>query len=429
MRILLGFRHAKLLSSGGGDDLSEQVVHRLRRKQGPEPRVEVRAVAGYSRGAGEVDGARARKAVETRVEERGQDLPHAIRSEIEAEQAVAVLHAPIIADAGGDDELVRYILRVSGRDHGCGIGKARALSLSDRQIGLFDALPSVVAIHRVIAAGDGRDFSNRRKRVAKRAQEVAGRARRRVASIREGVDQSRHAGLGEQSRQRGGVVLMRVHAAGRYEAEQVACAARAFERFDQRCECPRLTDAPVLDCLGDARQLLHHDAPRADIEVADFRVPHLPVRQTDIPARGAQEGVRAALPQSVEGRSPAEPDSVVRLFLAPTPAIQHDEHHRPYLLRLRHLLRSFRAPQSELAPAVPGNKDSDAAHQARPDRIGKDVAWVEGPAKLASRHSRPRAGQVDPSLPSGHDFCSPPGTGDESSCAPIRNCSTRLVLG
>jgi len=49
-------------------------------------------------GAGDANAAPAGKAVEGRIEQGGENLAHAVGPEIEAENAVTVSHAAIIAD-------------------------------------------------------------------------------------------------------------------------------------------------------------------------------------------------------------------------------------------------------------------------------------------------------------------------------------------
>ena len=42
---------------------------------------------------------------------------------------------------------------------------------------------------------------------------------------------------------------------------------------------------------ADPRQILHDHAAGADVEMADFGIAHLPVRQADVFARGVQEAM------------------------------------------------------------------------------------------------------------------------------------------
>ena len=81
--------------------------------------------------------------------------------------------------------------------------------------------------------------------------------------------------------------------------------------------------------LADARQLLHHDASGADVQMADLGIAHLTVRQPDIEAGGAQEGVRTGLPQPVEIRLPRLTNGIVGDFLAPAKPVEDHQHHRP----------------------------------------------------------------------------------------------------
>ena len=117
------------------------------------------------------------EAVEIRVEQGGQDLAHAVGAEVEAQQAVAVLHAVIVADHGGHDELVGDALAIGAVHRGSRRRRMLAPSPSAiAQIGLLDALPALVAVHGEVAARDGGDRGRRRAaRPARRAQVLGGR--------------------------------------------------------------------------------------------------------------------------------------------------------------------------------------------------------------------------------------------------------------
>ena len=81
---------------------------------------------------------------------------------------------------------------------------------------------------------------------------------------------------------------MRMHAAGRNQADQVAGAAAFLERVDQAGERRRLGDLARRDGVADARQVLHHHAAGADVEMADLGIAHLAV------AAGRPRGRRCA---------------------------------------------------------------------------------------------------------------------------------------
>ena len=92
----------------------------------------------------------------------------------------------------------------------------------------------------------------------------------------------RHAGAGEDLRQRRGVVLVRMHAARRDEAHEMAGAAGLPQPLDQAAQRRRLLDLAVGDRVGDARQVLHHQAAGADVEMSDLGIAHLARRQADV---------------------------------------------------------------------------------------------------------------------------------------------------
>ena len=144
----------------------------------------------------------------------------------------------------------------------------------------------------------------------------------------------RDAGVGKDAGQRGGMVLVRVHAAGRDEAHQMAGAARLGSASIRPVSAGLRGQAAVRDRLADARQVLHHDPAGADVQVADLGVAHLPLRQPDIEAGGAQEGVRAGCQSRSKIRRVGLADGVVGRLLAPAPAVEDDQHHGAGRFRL-----------------------------------------------------------------------------------------------
>ena len=110
MRIFLGLGHAQLRAAGIRHDLAEDVRERLLREDRRHQLVEFIAVLRHADGGGEVDCAPAREAGEIRIEHGAQDFAHAVGAEVEAQHAVAVLDAAIVADHRRHDELVELLL-------------------------------------------------------------------------------------------------------------------------------------------------------------------------------------------------------------------------------------------------------------------------------------------------------------------------------
>ena len=114
------------------------------------------------------------------------------------------------------------------------------------------------------------------------------------------------------------VAVGRVHAAFRDEPDEVHARGVA-QRLEQHLV---LGQRPVLDRLVDAHEVLLDDRPRAEVEVADLRVAHLPLGQPYARAAGGQRGVVVLLPESVEHRRVGERDRVARPIRRQPPAVE-----------------------------------------------------------------------------------------------------------
>ena len=153
--------------------------------------------------------------------------------------------------------------------------------------------------------------------------------RRRIAAVGDRVHPHRQLGAVKDFGQRHGMILVRVDAARRNQADEMASAAACFELFNKGDECGRALDFTAGNRRADARQVLHHHTPGTDIKMPDFGIAHLAFRQADVLAGGVQETMRAGLPQPVEIRRVGLADGIVARIVAPAPAIQNDQHHRP----------------------------------------------------------------------------------------------------
>ena len=95
------------------------------------------------------------------VGERVGQLPRAVGAEVQVDDRVTVQRAasaPSTVDDRRHDELVGLAARVGGLDRG---GRRRRavcrLAVDDRVVAALGPLPALVAVHRVVAAADGRD--------------------------------------------------------------------------------------------------------------------------------------------------------------------------------------------------------------------------------------------------------------------------------
>ena len=172
----------------------------------------------------------------------------------------------------GGDELVGNFLPRRRPRRPTGSSKCAPSASTSARVGLGDAIPALVAVHGVVAAADGGDAHAARQRGRIRAMSSGAGARRRVAAVGEGMQHRRDAGRVQRLRQRHGVLLVRMHAAGRNQAEQVAGAVRCLQFVDQigqraalgdRCRPPIASPIRTSSCSPRGRRRCSCARPRS----------------------------------------------------------------------------------------------------------------------------------------------------------------------
>ena len=265
------------------------------------------------------------EAVEPGIEQRRQDLAGAVGAVVEHQDAVAVLHARVAVDHGRQHELVVQTGGVALVDGLVGRLGALAFGVDHGVVGQGHALPALVAVHGIVAAGDRREMDRQACLQAGLdvLQALKRAARRHVAAVEEGVDPHRHAGARDQVGQRDEMVLVGMHATRRGEAHQVAGTAVLLQGGDQLGQDRVLGQRAVVDGLVDARQVGHGDPAGAEIHVADLGIAHLALGQADEGLRGVDQALRAGRDQPVVvGRARIE-DGVVARVGTMAPAIEN----------------------------------------------------------------------------------------------------------
>ncbi len=90
------------------------------------------------------------------IDQRSGDLAHPIGAEIAHQHAITVVHSLISADQSRPYKLVGLAASVSRRNRIGRIRGAVAFAPHNDLIRLLDPVPTVVPIHRIIAAADRR---------------------------------------------------------------------------------------------------------------------------------------------------------------------------------------------------------------------------------------------------------------------------------
>ena len=329
--VLLGLGQAQIRDAPLGPDVREDACPGARRERGRQ--IELRLVF---READEVElrRLRPRKVGKPGFGQRARDLPGAVRPEIEEHDRVPIDDRAdglaVLGDHRRLDELVGLAARVGGLD-----GRRRSLGAQaggehQRLVGAGHAVPALVAVHGVVAAGDRGDLPAEFRERRLEARDVAGRGPgRRVAPVREDVHpDARHAGLARELQESFEVALVRVDPAVGHQPHQVQGRAPAPGVLDGGRERGVLEERSVAQREVDAEQILRHHPPGAERQVPDLGVAHESGRQSHGFAGGLEERPRELRQPAVVDRSPGARDRIALRRRRMTPAVADQEEKR-----------------------------------------------------------------------------------------------------
>jgi hypothetical protein len=261
-------------------------------------------------------------------------LPGAVCTEVEEDRRVTVFDSgevAVVPRASHDrrfDELVGVVTVVGLLDSfDRRVGSVVGRPVHNCVVGSLRPLPVLVSVHRVVAARDGRHvasavFPGDRFEVG---EELTSRFRCSISSVGEGVCDGLDATLGRTLDQCVEVCLCRVDAAVADETEKVDTSVVLVGGLEGVVDCIDVAELSGVDGVVDPRERLIHRPARADVDVADFTVAHLTVREADRPAvsRECSEGTLASDP--VERRCVCRPDGISSVVIAETPAVENDQ--------------------------------------------------------------------------------------------------------
>ena len=291
VRVLLGLGDVQLAQAGSRQRVGQRA--RQRHVVEGDPRAQRLVVARHRHQQAE------------RRQQRVADLPRAVGTEVEEHEGIAARDAQAgVAEDDRRDELVGKSLGVARLD--CGRRRDRPLphAVDQRRARELGALGAMVAIHRVVAPDDGRDDRARARPLRLEPAEQAGRLMGRdVAAVRERMHRdARHARRERAAHDRAQVVDVRMHAAVGDEPGHVQHAAAGLGGRERSLQRGVLGQRAVGHRIADAHEILRDDPPRADVEMADLGVAHLPFGQAHRAPGCDQRRVRPALPERVEDR-------------------------------------------------------------------------------------------------------------------------------
>ncbi len=124
------------------------------------------------------------------------------------------------------------------------------------------------------------------------------------------------------------VIFMTVHATCREQAHNVhgftLCDGVIYRARQRRVA----EEGTLFDLYVQTGEILINNAARAQIDVTNFRVTHLAVRQAHFEAGSVNQRVRTFRPQCIHDRRFGIKNSVILLIFAVAVAIQNHQYHR-----------------------------------------------------------------------------------------------------
>ena len=225
------------------------------------------------------------------------------------------------------DELVGHALVVRLLHGGDRIGRLLALALYEQVVCQLDALPTLVAVHRIVAADDRRDPAGRPFQMTlQRFDKTLTTARIGIASVHEAMHESLiHAVMLRYVAKLKEMVQRTVNPAVRDEAHEMHLLAVLFRIRKCLDDFGILQNRVVAAGAVDFHEVLIDDAPGTDIEVTHFGIAHLSLGQADVFAVGAQLCGRIRRFQRVDILGMSREHDIVVTVIAFAPAVQNHQ--------------------------------------------------------------------------------------------------------
>ena len=304
MRVFLRLCNAQLGQALVGDVFAKGVLQALRLKGHQDVRhgsVVLRHADVFDR----EEALLALKAGEFRIDKGARNFARTVRAEVKEDNGIVRADFCALCADGWNDEFVGYILFIGILYRLDRVGTLDAFAVYHGRIGLLHALPAVVAVHRIVAAHHGGNLTHADllELLGALGHIVFAGSRRDIAAVEQcmDIDLFQAAALG-QFHQGIQVGVVAVHTAVGEQPNEMQRGL--FRNGVIHCgdEGGVLKEVAILDGLGDAGQLLVHNAAGADVGVANLRVSHLAVRQADVHAGRPDLRDRVAAENAVQVR-------------------------------------------------------------------------------------------------------------------------------
>ncbi len=266
-----------------------------------------------------------------------RNLPHAVGAVVKADAGIAIADRAHRLPSGINhhewlNKLVGHAVVITLFDSGERIAVCSALDPAGHGVkGFLFPLPSAIPVHgKVAAAYAGNlahsDFIDLALQLFEIPNAAGGQG---IAAVEKGVDKDPlHPVLFRRQQEGVQMLLLRVNAAIGDQAQQMQ-GASLFAGVLQR-----LHDHRMAEKFAGANQIVNacdvhvHHAARADVQVTDFAVAHLAIRQTDEVIRSVKQTMRILRQEFVVSRLTRQCYRIGEALRTITPAIQNGEYNR-----------------------------------------------------------------------------------------------------
>src|SRR5882757_4572027 len=266
-----------------------------------------------------------------------RDLPHAVGAVVKANAGIAIAYRAHRLPSGINhhewlNKLVGHAVVITLFNSGKRIAVSSALDPAGHGVkGFLFPLPSTIPVHGKVAAAYAGDLAHANFiDLALQLFEIPNAARGQgIAAVEKGVDKDLLHPLLFCRQQKGVQMrLLRVNAPIGDQAQQVQ-GASPFAGVLQRLHDHRMPEKFAgANEIVNARDVHVHHSSRADVQVTDFAVTHLPIGQADEVIRSMKQTMRIFRQEPVVTRLTRQCYRIGETLRTITPAIQNGEYNR-----------------------------------------------------------------------------------------------------
>ena len=254
--------------------------------------------------------ARTSERIECRIAKRARDLTSTIRTEIEEDERILRARC-FTRQAGRNDEFVGHLCCIRIFHDLSRIALGRILPQPNSAPSLFDTIPTIIAIHRIIATRDHADAHISIRHILENGCDLllelfdvtTSAARRHITTVHEAVDahliHTKTLGHLEQGIKMG---VIRMHATIRKEPHKMQGRTMLSDRSHRRGDHLVFEELAALAGIIDTRELLVDRSSSTDIQMPDLGIAHLTLRQTNGLSRSIEFDVWTGREKLIEMR-------------------------------------------------------------------------------------------------------------------------------